>query len=104
MSQSIFLKICYDYIKDNSYINFDYGNHIRIVWSCNNATKAHNVSYIPLKNIDNGLPVAKTIIKYNCNNSVENDEEEEEKEPIYNEFTEHKQILIMMKMLLTLND
>ena len=48
-----------------------------------------------------GLPVAKTLIKYN--NSFE-ENNEEEKEPINIELTEQKQILIMMKMLLTLND
>ena len=40
-------KICNDYIKNNSYINLGDGNHIRIVWSCSNAVKTHNVSYIP---------------------------------------------------------
>ena len=49
-----------------------------------------------------GILVAKTWIKYNSNNSEENDEEE--KEPINIELTEQKQILIMMKMLLTLDD
>ena len=49
-----------------------------------------------------GRPAAKTIIKYNSNNLEENDEEENE--PINIEFTEQNQILIMMKMLLTLND
>ena len=43
--------------------------------------------------------VAKTLIEYN-NNLEENDEEE--KESINIEFTEENQILIMMKMLLTL--
>ena len=47
-----------------------------------------------------GLPVAKALIKYN-NNLEEN--EEEDKEPINIEPTEQKQILIMMKMLLTLD-
>ena len=27
--------------------NLDDGNHIKIVWSYNNAVKTHNVSYIP---------------------------------------------------------
>ena len=45
------------------------------------------------------LLVAKTLIKYN--NLEENDEKE--KEPINIELTDQKQILIMMKMLLTLN-
>ena len=49
-----------------------------------------------------GKPVAKTLIKYNNNNLEENDEEK--KEPINIELTDKKQILIMMKMLLTLND
>ena len=42
------------------------------------------------------------LIKYNNNNLEENDEEE--KEPINIELTDQKQILIIMKMLLTLND
>ena len=43
-------KICYEYINNNSCINLDYGNRIRIVWSwSSNAIKIHNVSYIPLK-------------------------------------------------------
>ena len=46
-SQSNFFKICFEYIKNNSYINLDDGNHIRVVWSCSNAVKTHNVSYIP---------------------------------------------------------
>ena len=37
----------YDFIKNNSYINLDDGNHIGIVWSGSNAVKTHNVSYIP---------------------------------------------------------
>ena len=49
-----------------------------------------------------GRPVAKTLIKYNNNNFEENDEEE--KKPINIELTDQKQILIMIKMLLTLND
>ena len=48
------------------------------------------------------LPVSKTLIKYNSNNLEENDEEE--KEPINIEFTEENQILIMIKMILTLDD
>ena len=48
-----------------------------------------------------GRPVAKTLIKYNSNSLEEN---EEEKESIDTELTEQNQILIMMKMLLTLND
>ena len=47
-------------------------------------------------------PVAETLIKYKNNNLEENDEEE--KEPINIELIDQKQILIMMKILLTLND
>ena len=54
------------------------------------------------KILANGRPVAKTLIKYNRSNLEENDEEE--MEPINIELTYQKQILIMMKMLLTLND
>ena len=54
------------------------------------------------KNLATGRPVAKTLLKYNSNNLEENDEEENE--PINIELTEQKQILIMMKMLLTLDD
>ena len=33
------------FINNNSYINLDDGNHIRIVWSCSsNAVKTHNVN------------------------------------------------------------
>ena len=49
-----------------------------------------------------GRSVAKTLIKYNNNNLEENDEKENE--PINIELNEQKQILIMMKMVLTLND
>ena len=48
-----------------------------------------------------GLSVAKILIKYN--NSLEVNDEEE-KEPIDNEFTEQKADHKMMKMLLTLDD
>ena len=48
-----------------------------------------------------GRPVAKTLIKYNNNLEVN---DEEEKEPIHIELHEGKQILIMMKILLTLDD
>ena len=54
-----------------------------------------------LKKLATGLPVAKTLIEYN-NSLEENDEEE--KESISFELTEIKEILIMIKMLLTLND
>ena len=47
-------------------------------------------------------PVAKTLFEYNSNNMEENNEEE--KEPINIEINEQKQILIMIKMLLTLDD
>ena len=58
--------------------------------------------YIFHKILGTGRPVAKTLIRYHSNNLEENDEEE--KEPINIELTEKKQILIMMKMLLTLDD
>ena len=48
-----------------------------------------------------GFPVANTLIEYS-NNLEENDDEE--KKPINIELTDQNQILIMMKMLLTLND
>ena len=48
-----------------------------------------------------GLPVTKTLIKYN-NRLKENDEEE--KEPIDIEFTDQNTDPEMMKMLLTLDD
>ena len=54
------------------------------------------------KKLATGRPVAKILIKYNSNNEEKNNGEE--KEQIYIEFNEQKQILIMMKMLLTLND
>ena len=95
-------KICYEYINNNSYINLDYGNRIRIVWSCrSNAVKTHNVNIFH-KNLATGRPVVKTLIKYNNNNLEESDEEE--KELINIELTDQIQILIMIKMLLTLND
>ena len=59
------------------------------------------MSYIQLKFLTTGGPVSKTLIKYNNNDLKEN--YEEEKEPINLKLTEQKQILIMMKMLLTLN-
>ena len=49
-----------------------------------------------------GRPVAKTLIKYNSNNSEEKDEKE--KESINIERTELKTNPEMMKMLLTLDD
>ena len=47
--ESINFFICYDYIKNNSYINLGDGSDIRIVWSYSNASKTHNVSYISFK-------------------------------------------------------
>ena len=60
------------------------------------------MSRILIKNVATDLSVAITLIKYNNNNFGENDEEE--KEPINIELTDQKQILIMIKMLLTLDD
>ena len=37
--------ICFENIKNNSNINLDDGNHIRIVWFCSNAVKTHNVIF-----------------------------------------------------------
>ena len=62
----------------------------------------HTMSYILHKNLATGLPIAKALIKYNSNSLEQIDEEE--KEPINIELTEQKQILIMVKMLLTLDD
>ena len=81
-------------------LNLSDGNHIRIVWSFRNAIKTYNVNKFH-KNLTTGSPVAKTLIKYNNNHLVEN---KEENELINIELTEQKQILIMMKMLLTLDD
>ena len=72
----IFL-IYYDNIKNNSYIKLDDGNHIRILWSCINAVKTHNVNIFH-KILGTGLPVAKTLLKYNSNRLEENNEEENE--------------------------
>ena len=89
MSQSIFL-ICYDFIKNNSYINLDDGNHIRlldpVVMQYN-----HTMSRIFHKILANGRPVAKTLLKYNSNRLEENDEEENESINI--EFTEQNRTL-----------
>ena len=63
----------------------------------------HTMSHIFHKIMATGLSVAKTLIKYNNSNNLE-ENNEEEKEPIDIEFTDQKQILIMMKILLTLND
>ena len=54
--------------------------------------------------METGLPVAKTLIKYYSNNSEENEEGEEEKEPINIELTEQNAGSEIMKMQLTLND
>ena len=62
----------------------------------------HTMSCIFYKILATGLPVDKTLIKYNRNNLKENDEEE--KGPINIELSDQKQILIMMKMLMTLDD
>ena len=62
----------------------------------------HTMSRIFHKILATGLPVAKTFIKYNSNNLGANDEEE--KEPINIELTDKKNIIIMMKILLNLND
>ena len=51
-SQSNFL-ICYEYINNNSYINLDDGNRIRIIWSCSNAVKTHAMFCIFHKNFAN---------------------------------------------------
>ena len=60
------------------------------------------MSSIFLKILATGLPVAKTLIKYNSNSSEE--KVEEKKEPINIELTDQKQIILMMKIILTLND
>ena len=78
MSRSNFL-ICYEYIKNNSYINLGDGSQIRMVWSCSNAVKTHNVNIFH-KILTTGWLIAKILIKYNSTNLKENDEEE--KEPI----------------------
>ena len=86
------------YIKNNWYINLGDGNHIRIIWSCSNALKTHNILYIPLK-ISNWFSNWQNFNRIYNNNSEENDGEE--KESIDIEFTELNQILIKMKMLST---
>ena len=86
---------------NNSNINLGDESHIRIVWSCCNAVKTHNVNIFH-KNLATGLPVAKTLIKNNNNCLEENDEEE--KEPIDIEFIKQNADPEMMKMLSTLND
>ena len=47
--ESVKILICYEYIKNNSFINLGDGSHIRIVWSCGNAvTHNVNIPYYPL--------------------------------------------------------
>ena len=58
------------------------------------------MSRIFYKILATGRPVTKTLIKYNSNNLEEKDEEEKEALSLLIK----KQILIMMRMLLTLND
>ena len=66
-----------------------------------NAVETLNVNvYSIKKKLTTGFPVAKTLIE--CNNSLEENDEEEK--PINIELTDQNQILIMMKMLFTLND
>ena len=83
-----FKKICYEYINNNSFINLDDRNHIKIVWSYSNAVKTHNVNIFHKKISATGLPVAEILIKYNNNNLEENDEVENE--PINIELTDKK--------------
>ena len=75
MSQSI-KKNCYDYIKNNSYIKLDDGSHIEL----SDLVVMHykiTMSYIFLKkNLATERPVAKTLIEYNNNNLIKNDEVE----------------------------
>ena len=84
--------------KNNSYINLGDGSHNRIVWSCSNTVKTHNVNIFH-KILATSFPVAKTFIEYNSNNSEKNEEESTDIE-----FTKQKAGTEMMKMLLTLND
>ena len=56
----------------------------------------------PIKILDTGFLVETKIKRINSRNLEE--KEDEEKEPIDIVFTEQKQILIMIKILLTLND
>ena len=58
------------------------------------------MSRISHKNLTTGLPVAKTLIKYNSNNL----QKTMEKEPIDLEFSEQKDRPEMMKMLFTFDD
>ena len=57
-----FFLICYEYTKNNLHINFGDGSHIKIVWPCSNAVKAHNVNIFH-KILATGLPFAKNLIK-----------------------------------------
>ena len=72
-------KICYEYIKNNSYNNLNDGNHIWIIWSCSNSAKTLNVSYIPFKILITCLPIAKTLIKYK---PIIGGNDKDEKEPL----------------------
>ena len=65
-----FFFICYEYIKNNSYINLGDGSHIGIVWSSSNAEKTHNVNIFHII-LATGLPVSKTLIKCNSNSLEE---------------------------------
>ena len=85
MGQLNFL-ICYEFIKNNSYINLGDGGHIRIAWSCSNAVKTYNVNIFH-KILTTGHSAAQNLIEYNSNLD-ENDEEE--KELIDIELTEQK--------------
>ena len=58
----------------------------------------HTVPHIFHKILATGRPVAKTLIKYNSN-SLEKNEEKEEKESIDIEFTEENSDPELMKML-----
>ena len=78
-------KICYDFIKNNSFINLGDWGLIRIVWSLVMQQK-HNVYYSI--NLATGRPDTKTLTKYNNNSLEKNDEEE--KEPINIDLTEQK--------------
>ena len=60
------------------------------------------MSRILHKNFGNWKTSCKILIKYNSNNLDKNNEEDNESINI--EFSEENQILIMMKMLSTLND
>ena len=100
MSKSHFL-ICDEYINNNSYINLGYGNHIRILWSCSNAVKTHNVNIFH-KILATGLSVAKFLIKFISNNLE--DTMKKRKKKLILSLLNKKLILKMMKLILTLDD